>query len=114
MAEGLAVAAIALAACALWLMLGLNRRLNELRGNPGPPPAPPVTDDALRREVEAMRRDLDQTIAELAELKAAANVLPGPPPSRPRRARDLDQLREQLRASHRESATESDDEPAPD
>ena len=51
----------------------------------------------LQRETEEMRRELN-------DLRAAAEVLPPPPPlPRPRsRSGGLEDLREQLRAAHRE------------
>jgi septal ring factor EnvC (AmiA/AmiB activator) len=61
------------------------------------------------QELGALRREAEQTTRELGELRAAAEVVPVPPLPKSRRA-DLDELREQLRASHRESAAE--DEPS--
>jgi hypothetical protein len=113
MAEAVAVVALVVAAYAMWQVVRLNRRLEALSDNPAPSPASAEATEALRAEIAALRRDLDQTNAELAELKAAANVLPAPPVP-PRRRGDLDQLREELRASHREAATEADDEPTGD
>jgi hypothetical protein len=60
----------------------------------------------LRAEVRALRRDLEQAQRELGELKAAAEIPVAPPLPRTRPG-GLDDLREQLRAAHRES-----DEPA--
>jgi uncharacterized protein HemX len=57
---------------------------------------------ALQAEVSALRRDLEQTHNELGELKAATEIAPAPPLPKARPG-GLDDLREQLRAAHRES-----------
>jgi hypothetical protein len=66
-------------------------------------------------EISALRRDLDQTRAELEsarreldELKAAAEVLPAPPPLPKTRSAGLDDLRQQLREAHRETDEATD------
>ena|SRR5436190_14688589 len=61
----------------------------------------------LRSELLTTQRHLDRAQRELGELKAAAEVVPAPPLPRSR-AGGLDDLREQLRAAHREP--ESTDE----
>jgi len=55
-------------------------------------------------QVKQLRRELDETQRQLNELKAAAEVVPAPPPPPLPRTRSsgLDDLREQLRAAHRE------------
>jgi hypothetical protein len=61
--------------------------------------------EAVKRLLDQTRRELDATRGELAQLKAAAEVLaePPPPPPLPRtRSGGLDDLRQQLRAAHRE------------
>jgi predicted Holliday junction resolvase-like endonuclease len=65
-----------------------------------------------RNQVKMLRGELDQTQRQLNDLKAAAEVVPTVPPPLPKsRARGgLEDLREQLRASHRE---ESSSEPEP-
>jgi hypothetical protein len=105
--------ALALAVVALGLALRLRNQLAALP----PPPAPvePVRvhaydDTALRAELEAVRAELQRVSQELGELKAAAEVVPVPPLPKARRGR-LDDLREQLRASHRESADDEAAEP---
>jgi septal ring factor EnvC (AmiA/AmiB activator) len=55
----------------------------------------------VRAELQTAQRDLDRTQRALGELKAAAEVVPVPPLPR-RRSGRLDDLREQLRAAHRE------------
>jgi hypothetical protein len=66
-------------------------------------------------EISALRRDLDQTRAELEnarreldELKAAAEVLPAPPPLPKTRSAGLDDLRQRLREAHRETDEATD------
>jgi septal ring factor EnvC (AmiA/AmiB activator) len=61
----------------------------------------------LRSELQTTQRHLDRAQRELGELKATAEVLPAPPLPRARSG-GLDDLREQLRAAHRER--ESTDE----
>jgi hypothetical protein len=59
----------------------------------------------LRRELEQVRRDSDSAHRQLAELKAAAQVVPEPPPPPLPRGRSsgLDDLRQQLRSAHLEA-----------
>ncbi|HEX8967267.1 MAG TPA: hypothetical protein VF937_05255 [Chloroflexota bacterium] len=57
-------------------------------------------------EIKRLRSELDETQRQLNELKAAAEVIPAPPPLPRTRSADLDDLRQQLRAAHREEATE--------
>ena len=52
-------------------------------------------------QVKQLRAELDETQRQVNELKAAAEVMPAPPLPRTRSGA-LDDLREQLRASHRE------------
>jgi hypothetical protein len=56
-----------------------------------------------KRLLDQTRRELDAARGELDELKAAAEILPPPPPL-PKAARpgSLDDLRQQLRAAHQE------------
>lgn len=56
----------------------------------------------LRQSLSATQQDLAHTQQELTELKAAAEVLPPPPPLPRARSSGLQDLREQLRAAHRE------------
>jgi hypothetical protein len=58
----------------------------------------------LRSELDDTQRQLNDTRRELSELKAAAEAPPvvAPPPLPRSRGARLDDLREQLRASHRE------------
>lgn len=60
----------------------------------------------LRSELDQTQRQLNETERELNDLKAAAEVIPGPPPPPLPRTRSsgLEDLREQLRASHREES----------
>jgi chromosome segregation ATPase len=57
---------------------------------------------AVQGEVSALRRELDQTQHEVSELKAATEIAPAPPLPKTRPG-SLDDLREQLRAAHREA-----------
>ena len=54
-------------------------------------------------QIKQLRSELDETQRQLNELKAAAEAVAASPPRLPRsRSSGLDDLREQLRASHRE------------
>jgi hypothetical protein len=55
-----------------------------------------------RRELDQERQRLETAQRELGELKAAADVLPAPPPLPKSRTARLDDLRQQLRAAHAE------------
>jgi uncharacterized coiled-coil DUF342 family protein len=71
----------------------LSRTLVDFRGQV----------DELRGQVDQLHGQVDGLRRELADLKAAAEVANVPPPLPRARAGRLDDLREQLRASHRES-----------
>lgn len=58
----------------------------------------------LRSELDQTQRLLNETQRELDELKAASEVVPAPPLPRTRSS-GLEDLREQLRASHREESS---------
>ena len=64
-------------------------------------------------QVKQLRRELDDTQRQLNELKAAADVVPAPPPPLPRTSRarsgTLDDLRQQLRAAHRDPQESSEE-----
>jgi hypothetical protein len=60
----------------------------------------------LRRELDETQREVNETRRELNELKAAAEVVPAPPPLPRTRSSGLEDLREQLRAAHREEQSE--------
>jgi hypothetical protein len=59
-------------------------------------------------QVRQLRRELDETQRQLNDLKAAVEVVraPPPPPLPRTRSSGLDDLREQLRAAHREDPSE--------
>jgi hypothetical protein len=96
MEPALSVVAILLAIVALGLVLGLRNQVAQLpRGDTG------ADIERLRQEMIDVRRDLDQSQRELEELKAATQVMPAPPLPRARSV-GLSDLREQLRAAHRE------------
>jgi septal ring-binding cell division protein DamX len=61
---------------------------------------------SAQTEVRQLRRELDETQRQLNELKAAAEVVPAPPPLPRTRSSGLEDLREQLRAAHREEGAE--------
>jgi hypothetical protein len=60
----------------------------------------------LRTELDQTQRQLNETQREVNELKAAAEVIPAPPPLPRTRSSGLDDLREQLRAAHREEPSD--------
>jgi hypothetical protein len=64
--------------------------------------------EAVHYELGELRRDLETTRRELSELKAAAEIVPAPPLPKGRGA-GLDDLREQLRASHLDPESSSED-----
>ncbi|HLZ27422.1 MAG TPA: hypothetical protein VKV73_08890 [Chloroflexota bacterium] len=64
--------------------------------------------EQLRQALIDLRRDLDHAQRELEELKAATQVVPAPPLPRAR-STGLSDLREQLRAAHRESEPGTDE-----
>ena len=54
-------------------------------------------------QIKQLRRELDETQRQLNDLRTLVESTPAPPPPLPRtRSSGLDDLREQLRASHRE------------
>ncbi len=87
----LLVIALALAGGAIWLAYPLRRRVDQLSG-----------------DVNSLQVALDQLRAEVADLRAAADVVPVPPLPKTRSA-DLDDLRQRLRAAHTESEDKSEE-----
>ena len=87
----LLVLALALAIGAVWLAYPLRRQVTQLSG-----------------DVNALQVALDQLRAEVADLRAAAEVVPVPPLPKSRPA-GLDDLREQLRAAHTEGEETSEE-----
>ncbi len=83
--------ALALAGGAIWLAYPLRRRVDQLSG-----------------DVNSLQVALDQLRAEVADLRAAADVVPVPPLPKTRSA-DLDDLRQRLRAAHTESEDKSEE-----
>ena len=80
-------------AVALWLAYTAQAQVRQLRAEL----------DQTQSQLNDTRQQVSETRQELNELKAAAEVIPPPPPPLPRaRSGGLDDLREQLRASHRE------------
>jgi hypothetical protein len=66
--------------------------------------------EQLSRTLLDLRGQVEDLQRELADLKASTEVVSIPPPLPRARPARLDDLREQLRASHRESASESTSE----
>jgi hypothetical protein len=87
----LSVVAILVAVIALGLVLGWRNQLTR-----------------LNQELVDIRGDLMRSQGELDELKAATQIVPAPPLPRARSA-GLTDLREQLRAAHRESESASEE-----
>ena len=91
--------ALAAAVAALVLAVTLRGRLDALERSAL----------ATQRFEEDTRRQLDAMRGELSELKAAAEATPPPPPLPKARSAGLDDLRQQLRAAHREEADSDED-----
>jgi hypothetical protein len=93
---------LAALAVALWLAYTAQAQVRQLRAELD------QTQSQLndtRQQVTEARQELSDVRQELNELKAAAEVIPPPPPPPPlprARSGGLDDLREQLRAAHRE------------
>jgi hypothetical protein len=86
------VVLVVIVAAGVWLVAYTQQQLTQLRAE---------LDQTQRmlNETQAALRDVQRQVS---ELKAAAEFVP-PPPRLPRsRASGLDDLREQLRAAHRE------------
>jgi chromosome segregation ATPase len=63
--------------------------------------------DRAQQQREQQQREVEQVRRELVELTAAAEIVPVPPLPKGRSGR-LDDLREQLRAAHREPASDEE------
>jgi outer membrane murein-binding lipoprotein Lpp len=87
----LVLVALGLAVLAVWLVMPLRRRADQLSG-----------------DVNSLQVALDQLRSELADLQAAARDVPVPPLPKTRPG-GLDDLRQRLRASHTESDEASDE-----
>lgn len=98
----LAVVAILVALVALGLALSLRTQVAQL-----PREDSSADVERLRQELIELRSDLEHAQRELEQLKAATQV-PAPPLPRARSAA-LSDLREQLRAAHREPEPGSDE-----
>ena len=87
MEQEIALIALVMSVAALWMVLQLRNQLGRL-------PA----------QLRTLQTQLEETRRELAELKAGSEAVPAPPlPPLPKtRSGGLDDLREQLRAAHRE------------
>jgi cell division protein FtsB len=88
-------------AISLWLGFTAQAQVKRLR----------TELDQTQRMLNEMRQQLDATQQQVTDLKAAAEVIPAPPPLPRARVRsgDLDDLREQLRAAHRQDEPASED-----
>jgi outer membrane murein-binding lipoprotein Lpp len=87
----LLILALALAGAAIWLAYPLRRHV-----------------DHLSSDVNALQAALEQLRAEVADLRAAADVVPVPPLPKSRPA-GLDDLRQRLRAAHTEGEDASEE-----
>ena len=87
----LALVVLALAGAAVWLAYPVRSRVTQLAA-----------------DVNSLQVALDQLRAELAELRAAAEVAPVPPLPKTRPP-GLDDLRQRLRAAHTESEETSEE-----
>ena len=101
----LSLVAILVAVVALGLVLGLRNQVAQI---PRADAYPGADLERLRQELIDIRRDVDQSQRELDELKAATQVVPAPPLPRARSV-GLNDLREQLRAAHREPDPSSEE-----
>src|SRR5712692_1788880 len=83
--------ALALAILSTWLVLPLRRRVDQLSG-----------------DVSSLQVALNELRSDVADLQAAAQVVPVPPLPRARPG-GLDDLRQRLRAAHNESEEASEE-----
>ena len=108
----LALAALVIGIAALALVIDVRSRLSQLEAG-GTQRRQWEADvwaahEAVSNEIARMQSEMDRTQRELNELKAAAQVVPAPPLPRGRSG-GLDDLREQLRASHLDPESSSED-----
>ena len=82
----LLIIALALAGGALWLVYPLRRQVDQLSG-----------------DVNSLQVALQELRAEVTDLRATVEAAPAPPPLPRTRSGGLDDLRQRLRAAHRES-----------
>ncbi len=104
LAMGVALLALLAAAIALGVAWRLHRQLSALKATEA---ERQQAHERAQQQREQQQRELEQVRRELAELKAAAEVVPVPPVPKGRSGR-LDDLREQLRVAHRESASDEE------
>lgn len=102
MPEALGIVVVVLAiAAGVWLSVNTQHQLKQLRAEL----------DLTQSQLNETQARLRQVQQQVSELKAAAEVVPPPPPRLPRsHASGLDDLREQLRAAHREGDESGADE----
>jgi hypothetical protein len=92
---------VVLIAAGVWLSVNAQNQLKQLRAEL----------DLTQSQLNETGAQLRQVQQQVSELKAAAEVAPPPPPRLPRsRSGALDDLREQLRASHREGDESASDD----
>src|SRR5579872_1696203 len=100
MAIGLGLLIIILAlAISLWLGYSALSQVKQLR----------TELDQNQRMLNETRQQLIDVQQQVSDLKAAAEVIPAPPPLPRSRSTGLEDLREQLRAAHREDEPSSED-----
>ncbi len=101
----LSLVAIFVAVVALGLVLSLRSQVGQI-----PRVADPAADlERLRQELIDIRRDLTHSQRELDELKSVTEIAPAAPPLPRARSVGLTDLREQLRAAHREADPTSEE-----
>ncbi len=103
----LALALVALVVAVVALGLALSLR-NQMAAIPLADTESGPAVERLRQELASIRRDLDHSQRELEELKSITEVPPAPPLPRARSV-GLTDLREQLRAAHREPEPPADE-----
>jgi hypothetical protein len=87
------VAFVLVVAAGVWLVANTQQQLRQLRAEL----------DLTQTQLNNASARLNDVERQVTELKAAAVRIPPPPPRLPRsRASGLDDLREQLRAAHRD------------
>src|SRR5438128_457077 len=108
----LAVAALIAAVAALALVIDQRGRVSNLEAGQSVrrqmDADAQAAHEAVHYELGELRRDVDTALRELAELKAAVEIVPAPPLPKARPG-GLDDLRQQLRASHLDPESSAED-----
>ncbi|MDQ6671196.1 MAG: hypothetical protein M3069_10670 [Chloroflexota bacterium] len=101
----LALVALLAAVAALGFVFSLRSQVAQM---PRVDPQHGAEIEGLKQELADLRRDLDHSQRELEELKSVTQMPPAPPLPRARSV-GLTDLREQLRAAHREPEPPSEE-----